>query len=97
MKTLESLETSAAMMRSAFVLACNDVRQEFAETNDLARRALISAQDTMTLIPEQLESVDRRLTETSENLRTVVAVVSVVAIVAIFIAVYAYAISDVSE
>lgn len=90
MKTLENLETSAAMMRSAFVLACNDVRQEFAETNDLARRTMITAQDTMALIPDQLESVDRRLTETTENLRAVVAVVSVVALFAIFVAVYCY-------
>ncbi len=90
MKTLENLETSATMMRQAFVLACNDVREEFAQTNDLARRALISAQDTMTLIPDQLESVDRRLQETSEDLRAVVAVVSVIALFAVFVAVYCF-------
>lgn len=94
MKTLENLETSAAMMRSAFVLACNDVREEFATTNDLARRTMITAQDTMAFIPDRMDTMEKRIDNAAEDLRTVAACVGILACIALFIVAYCYVNSE---
>lgn len=88
MKTLDKLETDAALARAAFVLACNDVRQEVTETADLARRTLIIAQDNMYQMSVNIDKIEQTARETSEELRGAIVVISVVALVALMVGVY---------